>query len=105
MCSSDLALAHGCADVHLYGLDGGNGALLPVAALPHCGAVVGRNEGERAARLLRRLDAELTSRQEMLAAGGFTDVTEQRAADQGGEAGGWRGALSRASPCALVPRW
>ena len=83
-----LALAHGCADVHLYGLDGGNGALLPVAALPHCGAVVGRNEGERAARLLRRLDAELTSRQEMLAAGGFTDVTEQRAADQGGEAGG-----------------
>ena len=75
-----LALAHSYADVHLYGLDCGNGALLPLADLPHCGAVVSRNEAERAARLLRRLDAELTRRQEILGAGGFADITEQRAA-------------------------
>jgi DNA segregation ATPase FtsK/SpoIIIE, S-DNA-T family len=79
-----LALAHSCADVHVYGLDCGNGALLPLAELPHCGAVVSRNEAERAARLLRRLDAELTRRQEILAAGGFADLTEQRAAGDAG---------------------
>jgi DNA segregation ATPase FtsK/SpoIIIE, S-DNA-T family len=79
-----LALAHSCADVHVYGLDCGNGALLPLAELPHCGAVVSRNEAERAARLLRRLDAELSRRQEILAAGGFADLTEQRAAGDAG---------------------
>jgi S-DNA-T family DNA segregation ATPase FtsK/SpoIIIE len=75
-----LALAYSCRDVHLYGIDCGNGALLPLTGLPHCGAVISRTEAERAARLLRRLDAELTRRQELLAAGGFASVTEQRAA-------------------------
>ena len=59
-----LALAHSPADVHLYGIDCGNGALLPLAELPHCGAVVSRAQTERAARLLRRLAAELSRRQE-----------------------------------------
>ncbi len=75
-----LALAHNPADAHLYGIDCGNGALLPLAALPHCGAVVSRAQTERAARLLRRLAAELSSRQEQLAAAGFGDIREQRAA-------------------------
>jgi S-DNA-T family DNA segregation ATPase FtsK/SpoIIIE len=75
-----LALAHSSADVHLYGIDCGNGALLPLAELPHCGAVVSRTQTERAARLLKRLAAELTSRQELLAAAGFGDIREQRAA-------------------------
>ena len=75
-----LALAHSPADVHLYGIDCGNGALLPLAELPHCGAVVSRNETERAARLLKRLDAEVSRRQELLAAAGFADIGEQRAA-------------------------
>jgi len=43
-----LALAHSCGDVHLYGIDCGNGALLPLTGLPHCGAVVSRTEAERA---------------------------------------------------------
>jgi len=71
--------------VHLYGIDCGNGALLPLAELPHCGAVVTRAQTERAARLLKRLAAELNSRQELLAAAGFGDIREQRAA--AGEAG------------------
>jgi len=75
-----LAMSHSCADVHLYGIDCGNGALLPLADLPHCGAVVTRTQTERAVRLLGRLAAELTSRQELLAEGGFADVTEQRSA-------------------------
>jgi S-DNA-T family DNA segregation ATPase FtsK/SpoIIIE len=75
-----LALTHSAADVHLYGIDCGNGALLPLAELPHCGAVVSRAQTERAARLLRRLAAELGRRQELLAAAGFGDLREQRAA-------------------------
>jgi S-DNA-T family DNA segregation ATPase FtsK/SpoIIIE len=75
-----LALSHSPADVHLYGVDCGNGALLPLADLPHCGAVVSRAHTERAARLLKRLAAELGSRPEQLAAAGFGDIAEQRAA-------------------------
>jgi S-DNA-T family DNA segregation ATPase FtsK/SpoIIIE len=75
-----LALAHRPEDVHLYGIDCGNGALLPLAELPHCGAVVSRAHSERATRLLRRLAAELSRRQEVLAAAGFGDLREQRAA-------------------------
>ena len=66
--------------MHLYGIDCGNGALLPLAELPHCGAVVSRAQTERATRLLRRLAAELSRRQELLAAAGFGDIREQRAA-------------------------
>jgi S-DNA-T family DNA segregation ATPase FtsK/SpoIIIE len=65
-------------DVHMYGLDCGNGALLPLSALPHCGAVVGRNQPERAIRLLARLMAELGRRQALLASRGFADIHEQR---------------------------
>jgi S-DNA-T family DNA segregation ATPase FtsK/SpoIIIE len=75
-----LALEHACADVHMYGIDCGNGALLPLADLPHCGAVVGRTQTERAVRLLGRLGDELSRRQELLANGGFADLNEQRAA-------------------------
>jgi S-DNA-T family DNA segregation ATPase FtsK/SpoIIIE len=75
-----LALTHSSADVHLYGIDCGNGALLPLAELPHCGAVVSRTQTERATRLFKRLAAELSRRQELLAAAGFADIREQRAA-------------------------
>jgi S-DNA-T family DNA segregation ATPase FtsK/SpoIIIE len=74
-----LAMTSSCADVHMYGIDCGNGALLPLADLPHCGAVVSRTQAERAVRLLGRLDAELSRRQELLAEGGFADISEQRA--------------------------
>jgi S-DNA-T family DNA segregation ATPase FtsK/SpoIIIE len=67
------------ADVHVYGLDCGNGALNPVADLPHCGAVVTRTEPERAQRLLARITAAMDERQHVLAAGGYADIVEQRA--------------------------
>jgi S-DNA-T family DNA segregation ATPase FtsK/SpoIIIE len=67
-----------CADLHIYGLDCGNGALLPLTDLPHCGAVVTRTQIERVERLLRRLVSEVERRQELLATAGFADVTEQR---------------------------
>jgi len=78
--AASIAVGCSCADVHLYGIDCGNGALLPVADLPHCGAVVGRAQAERAGRLIGRLGAELERRQELLAEAGFASVVEQRAA-------------------------
>lgn len=79
------ALAAGVAtrlsprDVHVYGFDFGNNALLPLVGLPHTGAVVTRDQPDRIARLTRRLRAEISRRQQLLAEQSFADVTEQRA--------------------------
>ena len=83
--ATSLAVGFSCADVQLYGIDCGNGALLPLDGLPQCGAVVTRTQDERAARLLARLAAELSGRQDLLAAGGFAGITEQRAAAPPGQ--------------------
>lgn len=80
-----LAQAHGADDVHLYGIDCGNGALNALTALPHTGAVVDRNQVERLGRLLNRLNAELTSRQSVLGARGTADLTELRTGQAAGE--------------------
>ncbi|GAA3183369.1 MULTISPECIES: FtsK/SpoIIIE domain-containing protein [Streptomyces] len=74
------AAASSVADLHLYGLDCGNGALLSLSRLPHCGAVVQRSETDRAVRLLTRLHDEVQRRQRVLGESGFADVAEQRAA-------------------------
>lgn len=78
--AAGLAEATTSRDLHLYGLDCGNGALLPLSALPHTGAVVQRTEVERAARLLDRLVDEVKRRQDVLGQSGFADIDEQRAA-------------------------
>jgi S-DNA-T family DNA segregation ATPase FtsK/SpoIIIE len=78
--AGSLARTNSCADVHLYGIDCGNGALNALTRLPHCGAVVGRNQLERVVRLFTRLSGELTRRQDLLAEKGFADIGEQRAA-------------------------
>ncbi|WP_369374190.1 FtsK/SpoIIIE domain-containing protein [Promicromonospora sp. Populi] len=75
-----FAAASGMAvsDLHLYAIDCGNGALTVLNELPHTGAVVQRGQAERTKRLLTRLQAELGRRQQVLAAGNFASVTEQR---------------------------
>ncbi|KPI16564.1 cell division FtsK/SpoIIIE [Actinobacteria bacterium OK074] len=78
--AGSLARTHSAGDVHLYGIDCGNGALNALTRLPHCGAVVGRNQQERVIRLISRLKGELTRRQDVLAEKGFADIGEQRAA-------------------------
>ncbi|MBW3646899.1 MAG: FHA domain-containing protein [Actinobacteria bacterium] len=65
-------------DLHLYALDPGGGGLGPLAALPHAGAVVTRDQPERLARVLAWLAAEVERRQDVLSCGGHTDLTEQR---------------------------
>jgi DNA segregation ATPase FtsK/SpoIIIE, S-DNA-T family len=67
------------ADVHIYGLDCGTGSLLPLAQLPHCGAVVTRDQTDRVERLLATLRAEISRRQQVLVAQGFAGCAEQRA--------------------------
>jgi S-DNA-T family DNA segregation ATPase FtsK/SpoIIIE len=66
-----LALARRFApeQLHLYALDFGAGALAPLAALPHTGAVVEAAETERQLRLLRHLRAELERRRQRAAQG------------------------------------
>ncbi|WP_045741040.1 FtsK/SpoIIIE domain-containing protein [Actinoplanes rectilineatus] len=78
--AGSLAATHSTADVHVYGLDCGSGALLPLSELPHCGAVVTRTQVERSVRLIRRFEEEIRRRQEVLATGRFADIAEQRAA-------------------------
>ena len=66
-------------DVHLYALDAGGGALSALARLPHCGAVVSRDESARGDRLLTRLVEEVERRQQVLARGGLGSLEDQRA--------------------------
>ncbi|PWV45729.1 FtsK/SpoIIIE domain-containing protein [Nocardiopsis sp. L17-MgMaSL7] len=77
--AASLALGHHPDDVHMYGLDCGNGALLPMERLPHCGAVAQRTQGDRVVRLLGLLGEELDRRQKLLAAHGCADLEELRA--------------------------
>jgi S-DNA-T family DNA segregation ATPase FtsK/SpoIIIE len=67
------------ADVHLYGVDCGNNALLPLVGLPHVGAVVTRDQTDRMDRLVARLRRLVSDRQQQLAMAGVADATEQRA--------------------------
>ncbi|GGO18071.1 cell division protein FtsK [Microbispora rosea subsp. aerata] len=67
-------------DVHLHAVDCGSGALLPLVALPHCGAVVTRDQLDRVERLLTRLRAEVGRRQHLLAEAGYASLAEARAA-------------------------
>ncbi|HEX4255723.1 MAG TPA: FtsK/SpoIIIE domain-containing protein [Streptosporangiaceae bacterium] len=81
--AASAATTNTAADLHLYGIDCGNGALLPLTGLPHCGAVVTRTQTERAVRLITRLGDEVSRRQDLLAEGGFAGIGEQRAATAG----------------------
>jgi len=60
-----LARRWGPDECHLYALDFGTRGLEPLAALPHCGAVVGATEVEARARLIRHLRAELDRRRSL----------------------------------------
>jgi S-DNA-T family DNA segregation ATPase FtsK/SpoIIIE len=90
------------ADVHIYGIDCGTGALLPVAELPHCGAVVSRDTPDRVERLLNKLRAEIMRRQQLLAARGFTGLAEQRASAASGSGAGGSGGSGLRLPWMLL---
>ncbi|WP_277959132.1 FtsK/SpoIIIE domain-containing protein [Frigoribacterium faeni] len=83
--AASLADRTSCADVHLYGIDCGSGALLPLESLPHVGAVVQRTQLDRVRRLLTKLVDETYRRQQVLAAGGHAGAVEQRRASPEGD--------------------
>ncbi|WP_247827328.1 FtsK/SpoIIIE domain-containing protein [Arthrobacter antioxidans] len=65
-------------DVHLYGVDFGNGGLGVLTELPHTGAVVTRTQTGLLERFISRMGREVTERRSALAASGFASVAEQR---------------------------
>ena len=83
--AASLARTWSPSDLHLYGLDFGNGALLPLGGLPHCGGVIVRSETDRVERFVARLADEVARRQQLLARHGYGDIAEQRAAAPAGE--------------------
>ncbi|MFZ7087099.1 FtsK/SpoIIIE domain-containing protein [Curtobacterium sp. RRHDQ10] len=76
--ATSAAAATSSSDLHLYGIDCGNGALAAMAALPHCGAVVQRTQTDRATRLIERLSTEMQRRHDVIAAANAANITEQR---------------------------
>ncbi|MBL1066193.1 FtsK/SpoIIIE domain-containing protein [Streptomyces sp. 7-21] len=71
--------------VHLYGIDAAGGGLAPLESLPHCGAVVTPHDPERLERLIRRLLAELTARQNLMSRHDVASLDELRAKLPSGE--------------------
>ena len=78
--AGSIARLTSCRDVHLYALDCGNAAMMPLADMPHCGAVVSRDQVDRTDRLLTVLLNEIARRQVLLAQHGYGSLAEQRAA-------------------------
>ncbi len=70
--------------MHLHAIDCGSGSLLPLVALPHCGAVVTRDQLDRVERLLTRLRTEVGRRQQLLAEAGYASLAEARAVIRSG---------------------
>lgn len=64
--------------VDVYGLDFGSGGLRMLEPLPHVGAIIPADSGERVARLFRMLRAELDRRTEAYARVNAGTITEYR---------------------------
>ncbi|TQS27443.1 FtsK/SpoIIIE domain-containing protein [Microbispora sp. KK1-11] len=92
-------------DVHVHAVDCGSGALLPLVALPHCGAVVTRDQLDRVERLLTRLRAEVGRRQHLLAEAGYASLAEARAAARSRAARDRSGVGALPWLVLLVDRW
>lgn len=76
--AGSIAARISCSDVHIYGVDLGDNALIPVADLPHCGAIVAPTQSVHATRLVERLAQELARRKVLLASARVSDINEQR---------------------------
>jgi S-DNA-T family DNA segregation ATPase FtsK/SpoIIIE len=76
-----LADRMGPADLHLYGLDFGAGALRVLEALPQCGAIIQGDDLERAVRLLRLVRHEIELRKATLSQAGLSFAAAARSED------------------------
>lgn len=80
--AGSAASTHSPADVHLYGIDCGNGGLGALEALPHCGGIARAGQTDRARRILARLRSIVDRRAELLAEENFSNLQEQRQASR-----------------------
>jgi S-DNA-T family DNA segregation ATPase FtsK/SpoIIIE len=76
--AGSLALNIDVRDVHLYGIDFGNGGLRSLLELPQCATVISRTQTDLLGRFVRHLERETAERRRRLAEAGFSSVTEQR---------------------------
>lgn len=67
------------SQVHVYGIDCASGGLRVLDALPHCGAVVGRDSPASIARLVQLISREVERRAGLLAELGVGTAAEARA--------------------------
>src|SRR5690606_9709836 len=70
--STSLAVTHSPEALWIYALDFGGGGLSPLAELPHVGAVIGNEEGERVERLINRLKDWSRERSELFGGDSLT---------------------------------
>ena len=66
--------------LHLYALDCAGGGLQGLAGLPHCGALIGRDQPAALGRVLARLSAEVSRRHTVLAGMGVGSFGEAASA-------------------------
>ncbi|MFJ4253644.1 FtsK/SpoIIIE domain-containing protein [Microbacterium sp. NPDC090003] len=66
------------ADVEVYGLDFGSGALKSLEVLPHVGSIIGGDDAERVQRILRSLARVLDDRGKRFSAANASSLTEYR---------------------------
>lgn len=66
--ATDLAVSHDAGEVHIYGVDAGDGSLAGLEALPHVGAVIAADDHERLSKLWARLARVVDRRRRFLSA-------------------------------------
>lgn len=70
--ATTLATSHSPDALWIYALDFGGGGLTPLADLPHMGAIIGSEEGERVERLINTLKEWLRARGEKFSGDSLT---------------------------------
>ncbi len=65
-------------DVHIFGVDFGNGGLRGLLQLPHCNTVISRTQTSLLTRFVSRLEKEINLRRSVLSQDGFASISEQR---------------------------
>ncbi len=78
---ASVALRFEPSEVHVHAIDAGARGLAGIARLPHIGVVAGRDEPDRAERLVARLTDQLDDRVQRLARHGWRDAADQREAE------------------------
>lgn len=91
--AASAALTLSPTDLHIYGIDAGNGGLLPLRRFPHVGAVAMRNQTDQVVRLIGKLRTLVTQRQQLLAEASVSDLAQLRSL---------RGALAEESPAHVL---